>query len=570
MDCWLCNDNRQGRKEPELHQLTFSVLYVNNFLSPGTPDLIAYLDETPACLTQLPHLPDNLTPYQVIVVDPFHIEANGLQSLQQFVAAGGGCLGITSTIPGDDSAAGLFGALPKMAGPECEIRVSFTNRANPLGVRLPEAFYISGTFLPLSVQDANVDVVLYADWRYTHQSMLTCRSFGQGTAALTTIQDLNQPTFRRIFYRLLRRLANLAEPNQPLQVGMLGYPPSVGELHAKATASGTPGLKLRAICDLSQARLGAAKEVFGSIELNYTQDSADLQNDPDLNLVIIATPPDSHARLALQMLESGKHVIVEKPLALTSAEVNALQDLAERNNLLVGCHQNRRWDDDYRSIKLALKEGLIGELFYMETFIGGYGHPCGFWHSDEGVSGGTSFDWGAHYLDWMLDLMPGTITEVRSTRQNRLWHDITNADQERIQMRYANGSEAEFTHSDLAFIPKPKWYLLGTQGAIVGNWRDVSIYEVDSLHYYRKSEIPSAELGADLSVRRLQGRNQVIEQSLPKLPQMNFPFHYNLADHLLLGEPLAVPVKHTARVVAVLETAKRSAEQGGRIEKVEI
>jgi predicted dehydrogenase len=400
--------------------------------------------------------------------------------------------------------------------------------------------------------------------------MLTCHSFGQGTAALTTIQDLNQPTFRRIFYRLLRRLANLAEPDQPLQVGMLGYPPSVGELHAKATVSGTPGLQLRAICDLSQARLGAAKEAFGSFELNYTQDSTELQNNPDLDLVIIATPPNTHARLALQMLEGGKHVIVEKPLALNSAEVNALRDLAERNNLLVGCHQNRRWDDDYRSIKLALKEGLIGELFYMETFIGGYGHPCGFWHSEESVSGGTSFDWGAHYLDWMLDLMPGTITEVRSTRQNRLWHDITNADQERIQMRYANGYEAEFTHSDLAFIPKPKWYLLGTQGAIVGNWRDVSIYEVDSLHYYRKSEIPSSELGADLSVRRLQGREQVIEQSLPKPPQMNFPFHYNLADHLLLGEPLAVPVKHTARVVAVLETAKRSAEQGGRIEKVEI
>jgi hypothetical protein len=72
-------------------------------------------------------------------------------------------------------------------------------------------------------------------------------------------------------------------------------------------------------------------------------------------------------------------------------------------------------------------------------------------------------------------------------------------------------------------------------------------------------------------VWRLQGREQVIEQSLPNPPKkMNFPFHYNLADHLLLGEPLAVPIQHTARVIAVLETAKRSAEQGGCIEKVEI
>jgi predicted dehydrogenase len=553
-----------------LHPLTFSVLIVNNFRIPGTADLIAYLEQTPACLTQLPHLPDDLSSYQVIVVDPFHIKANKLHRLQQFVGAGGGCLGITSTIPGDRSAARIFGALPKDAGLECEVRVLFTNRANPLGVRLPDAFYISGPFLPLTMQDNDVEVVLYVDWRYTHQPVLTCRSFGMGTAALTTIQDLNHPTFKRILYRLLRRLASLEEPSQPLQVGLLGYPPSVGELHAQATRSGTPGLVLRTICDLTQERLKAAKEVFGTGELRYTHDSADLQNDPDLDLVIIATPPNSHTRLALQMLESGKHVIVEKPLSLNSSEVDALREMAKRNHLLIGCHQNRRWDDDYRAIKLALNQGLIGELFYMETFVGGYGHPCGFWHSEELVSGGATFDWGAHYLDWMLDLMPGTIAEVRCTRQNRVWHDITNADQERIQLRYANGYEAEFTHSDLAFIPKPKWYLLGTQGSIVGKWRDMTIYEVDPLHYYQTSEIPPAELGADLSVRRLQGREQVIEQSLPNPPKSIFPFHNNLADHLLLGEPLAVPIQHTARVIAVLETAKRSAEQGGRIEQVEI
>jgi hypothetical protein len=85
---------------------------MNNFRSTGIPDLLAYLEQTPACLTQLLHLPDDLTTYQVIVVDPFHMEANELQRLQQFVATGGGCLGITSTIPGDSSAAGLFGALP--------------------------------------------------------------------------------------------------------------------------------------------------------------------------------------------------------------------------------------------------------------------------------------------------------------------------------------------------------------------------------------------------------------------------------------------------------------------------
>ena len=547
-----------------------AILFVDNFQVAGRTDLISYLEQTPTHLTQLPHLPDDLASYQVIVVDPFHLEAKELQTLEQFVAAGGSCLGITSSVPGDVGAARLFGALPQEAGPESEVRILFTDRLNPLGVRLPDAFYVKGMFLPLTARDEEVKVVLYADWRHTHQPMLTCRASGQGTAALTTIQDLNHPTFRRIFYRLLRRLAGLEEPSRHLQVGLLGYPPSVGVRHAQAVASGTPGLKLRTVCDISEARLDAAREAFGSTDLHYTRDSAHLQNDPDLDLIIIATPPNLHSSLACQMLESGKHVVVEKPLALTSAQVDSMRALADRNNLLVSCIQNRRWDSDYRAIKQALVQGLIGELFYLETFVGGYGHPCGFWHTEESVSGGTSYDWGAHYLDWMLDLMPGTITELRSTRQNRLWHDITNADQEHIQLHYSNGCEADFTHSDLAFIPKPKWYLLGTRGSIVGAWRDMTIYEADPVRYYQATEIPAGELGADLSVRRLQGREQIIEQTLPKPPQLNFPFYHNLADHLLLGEPLAVPVAHTARVIAVLEAARRSAENNGRLEQVEI
>jgi predicted dehydrogenase len=553
-----------------LHHVEISILFVSNFQVPARTDLIAYLEQTPTRLAQLSHLPDDLASYQVIIVDPFDLEPNNLQKLKQFVAAGGSCLGITPSVPQGLGAASLFGALPKEAGPECEVRILFKDHTNPLGARLPDAFYVNGMFHPLTVQDDKVEVVLYADWRHTHQPMLTCRSSGQGSAALTTIQDLNHPTFRRILYRLLRRLAGLEEPSRPLQVGLLGYPPSVGARHAQSTASGTPGLKLRTICDISEARLGAAREVFGLSEPHYTTDSADLQNDPDLDLVIISTPPNIHSRLALQMLESGKHVLVEKPLALTSAEVDSMRELADRNNLLIACIQNRRWDDDYRAIKLALVQGLIGELFYMETFVGGYGHPCGFWHTEESISGGASYDWGGHYLDWMLDLMPGTITGVRSTRQNRLWHDITNADQERIQLHHSNGYEAEFTHSDLAFIPKPKWYLLGTRGTIVGAWRNMTIHEVDPLHYYQTTEIPAGELGADLSVRRLQGREQIIEQTLPKPPQMTYAFYHNLADHLLLGEPLAVPVEHTARVIAVLEAAKRSAENKGRIEQVEI
>ena len=128
----------------------------------------------------------------------------------------------------------------------------------------------------------------------------------------------------------------------------------------------------------------------------------------------------------------------------------------------------------------------------------GFEHPCGYWHSHDTISGGTTYDWGGHYLDWVVSLIPDRVTSVIGTRQDRVWHDVTNADQERIQIRFAGGQEADFIHSDIAAVRKPKWYLLGTEGAIIGHWRDVTAYETDPVLYYHRHDIPATEMPAGL------------------------------------------------------------------------
>jgi predicted dehydrogenase len=232
----------------------------------------------------------------------------------------------------------------------------------------------------------------------------------------------------------------------------------------------------------------------------------------------------------------------------------------------LSCHQNRRWDVDYLAIKQALAEGLIGELFHLEMFVGGFNHPCGYWHSHDAISGGTAYDWGAHYLDWVVSLIPQEILAVISTRQNRVWHDVTNADQERIQIRFAGGQEAEFIHSDIAAALKPKWYLLGTEGAIVGHWRDVSTYEIDPVLYYHQHTIPATEMAPDLTVHRRHHSGQIVAQKLALPPREHYLFYRNLADHLLSGEPIVAPLEDSVKVVAILEAASRSAAKGGTVE----
>ena len=244
-------------------------------------------------------------------------------------------------------------------------------------------------------------------------------------------------------------------------------------------------------------------------------------------------------------------------------------EIAEKQCVHLSCHQNRRWDVDYLAIKQALADGLIGDLFYMETFVGGFAHPCGYWHSHHTISGGTAYDWGGHYLDWIVSLIPGRVKAVVGTRHKRVWHDVTNADQERIQIYFASGQEAEFLHSDIAAVRKPKWYLLGTTGAIVGHWRDVTAYEIDPVLYFKQYDIPATEMVPDLNLHCRHSSGQIVVQKLAMPKRVHYGLYKNLADHLLTGEPIVAPLDQSVLVVAILEAAARSAANGGTVEMLD-
>jgi predicted dehydrogenase len=292
----------------------------------------------------------------------------------------------------------------------------------------------------------------------------------------------------------------------------------------------------------------------------------ELAYDDDVDLVIVATPPSSHAELCLEMMAQNKHVVCEKPLALYRKETDRMVEAAEKSRVHLSCHQNRRWDPDFMAIKRALREGLIGDLFYMETFVGGFSHPCGYWHSHDKISGGTAYDWGAHYLDWMVDLIPDRPESVIGFRHKRVWHDVTNADQERIWIKFEGGQEAEFIHSDIAAARKPKWYLLGTKGAIVGHWKDVATYQIDPLLYFHQHNIPATEMTPELTLYRRHASGQIVEQKIAIPERKDYAFHKNLADHLLTGEPLVSSLEDSVKVVAILEAAAKSAQKGGTVE----
>jgi predicted dehydrogenase len=514
-------------------------------------------------LSEMPRLPQDLDAFDIIISNNTGPSDIAVDRLSQFVHAGGGWHLFVDL--SEHPLPHLFGVQPDQVGPATELRILFENAEHPLAVRLPAAVYLNGRYQALNKTAEDTETILYADWHYSHKPVLTYRRVGQGHVACTSLQAYSHPAFQRILYRLLCQLAGRRMTGNPLGIGILGYAPSVGRIHGLG-AQKTPGLVLRAVCDLNPNQLDRARSDFPGIKTYESVET--FADDTDVDLVIVATPPDSHAQLCLQIMSLGKHVVCEKPLALNSRETNDMKEMAAKQGVHLSCHQNRRWDPDYLAIKQSLADGLIGDLFYLESFVGGFHHPCGYWHSHTPVSGGTSYDWGAHYLDWIVSLIPERVEAVVATRHKRVWQDVTNADQERIQVRFYGGKEAEFIHSDIAAARKPKWFLLGTEGAIVGNWRDITSYEFDPDYYYRRHDIPATEMVADLTVCRRHHSGKVTRME-PAIPDRDrYQFYSNLADHLLLGEPIVAPLSDSVKVVAILEAAARSMARDGTMERV--
>jgi scyllo-inositol 2-dehydrogenase (NADP+) len=450
------------------------------------------------------------------------------------------------------------GLVPSRLLPVHAVRVRPGRDAGDAAARLGGDELVLTDRWPLADKVADdVEQLLTASSAFTDHPVATWRpATSLGTLTLgSTRETYDDPAFGRLVHRLLRHVLGLRD-GAPVRVGMLGYG-AIGHEHAVAIGR-TDGLSLAAVCDPNPARIEAARAFVPDV-----RDHADgeaLLADDEVDLVIVSTPPNTHADWVLQALQAGKHVVVEKPFCITVEEADRQITAASDAGLTLAVYQNRRWDADYLAVKQAVRSGRLGEVFHLETFVGGYDHPCNFWHSDADVSGGAIYDWGSHYLDWVLDLMPQQVEWVSATAHKRVWHDVTNADHTRVLVHFTDGVEAEFTHSDLAAVRKPKFYLLGTRGGLVGHWQQERIVSRSPVGLVQEDRFAVSDAPASLTLFDADGSATAL--AVPPPPQQ--PFHRELADALLSGAPMSVTPQGSRRNIAVMQAATTSAADGGR------
>jgi len=474
--------------------------------------------------------------------------------LTDFVRAGGGVVLLHGTL----AAWGESGDMSELArwtpsgpGPLTQLVVR-PDPSHPLTSRLGSELKVHDELYFSEGPPAEASVLLRASWRFTEQVVAYERRVGDGhfvqlglghgpsTYELEGFQKLAQRT-------LMFAAGRTAAPS--VGAGLIGYG-AIAQAHA-ASIVATPGLSLAAVCDVSEERRGLAAREW-SVRTHARIE--DLLDDAAVGMVVVGTPPSIHADSVMAALRAGKHVVCEKPFAIRVEEVDRMIDAAAARDLVLTVFQSRRWDPDYLALREVVRSGRIGEAFYMESFIGGHDHPCDFWHSHEPISGGTIYDWGSHYFDWILQLFTDPVRTVSAHAHKLVWHDVTNSDQVRVDLTFAGGAQASFLQSDIAAAPKPKWYLLGTKGAVVAEWQ--------------AEDVP-ADFPARVKVFR-PADSGTHEELLALAPRDDHGFYRNLADHLAWDEALAVTAEQARRTVAVMEAASHSIARGGAQIEVDI
>jgi predicted dehydrogenase len=426
-------------------------------------------------------------------------------------------------------------------GPEMEFTVTPT-RADSMVTRRILPFRITDELYRLKKFDPNaVEVLATAMWQQRELPIAYTKSYGKGKVYYMALGHseaaLNHSEVRKLIRRGVDWTFGRAE-GKPLKAAVIGYGASfkMGQHHLKSLKEGA-GFEPVGICDLVEQRRIEGTQDFPGITTYASADKMLKVSGADL--IVVITEHCYHAKIAVQCLNAGKHVVTEKPFCVTVKEADTMIDAARKNKKMLSVFHNRRWDGDYMAIKRVINQGMIGDVFHVEACMGGYGHPGYWWRADKKISGGAFYDWGAHVVDWVLGLAPGKIMEVSGYFQDkRVWFDVTNEDHCNATVRFSSGCSANIELSSLAAVKKPRWRILGTQGGIL-DWDTDDTFTVFS------------------------HKNGISLESKMKYFQSDWHAYYrNVADHLLLGEALAVTPESARRVISLISTAEQSSRTG--------
>lgn len=281
------------------------------------------------------------------------------------------------------------------------------------------------------------------------------------------------------------------------------------------------------------------------------KDYADMLADPDLDIVLIATPNNLHREEAISALRAGKHVLCEKPVMMNSQELEEVMAVARETGLVFYPRQNRRWDYDYLVAKKIFDEGLLGKVFNVESRVMGSRGIPGDWRKEKAKGGGMMLDWGVHLLDRLVQMIPGKISSVYCKCSYVTGEECD--DGFKAFLNFANGITAEVEVGTCQFIDHPNWYMAGLEGtARIDNFAgDGKMVRVTKWHEDNIVPIQAGEGLTKTMAPRDAESTEVI--ALPPVVVDRNGLYINLVAVITQGAEPLVTAEEAMRVLKLME-----------------
>jgi predicted dehydrogenase len=251
-----------------------------------------------------------------------------------------------------------------------------------------------------------------------------------------------------------------------IKFGLIGC----GDIARKRVA---PALRDSTICELvavSRARSHLAESFateFGA--RGWYADWRELLQDDDISAVYVATPVHLHAEQTIAAIEAGKHVLCEKPMALTVDECNRMIATRDHHNVKLGVAYYRHFYPVVKRIRQIIDDGEIGtpviaQMNAFEWFDPAEDHPRSWLLKKQLSGGGPMFDFGCHRIEVLLDVF-GSVEEVKAKATNKFFHREVE-DVGTVVMSFGRGTIATLSVAHSAQQPQDTFDIFGSEGSI--------------------------------------------------------------------------------------------------------
>jgi predicted dehydrogenase len=344
---------------------------------------------------------------------------------------------------------------------------------------------------------------------------------------------------------------------EPIRVGVVGFG-LAGKIFHTAVIEATPGLELACVVQRSG---DDAQKLYPQVRLARSVD--EMLGDTGIQLVVIATPSYSHFELAQQCLREQRHVVIDKPFTLTSADAAELIRMARERKLTLAPYQNRRWDGDFQTVQAVLAGGELGRVVSYESHFDRYrAEPRkNLWRESGGPGSGILFDLGPHLIDQALTLFGAPETLTASVRTER--DDAVSDDAWDLCLEYHNPHPLTvlLRATMTALTPGPRYVLHGTQGSFVKWGLDPQEAQLKAGMGFDSTEFgedPESDWG---ELRLASGETRRV----PTLRGDYRGFYANVRDVLLGNADLVVRPEDAWCTTRVIELARESSAQGRRL-----